>query len=274
MRFRHIGLAALLMTASTLSFASTSTATSWSFKTSSSDTGHIQGSGAHTSLSGTKHGIDLDITAWSSSLFGSNAYCQDSNGDRCIQRSRLTRYGNSGLGVINGDEGDDTPNHSVDNNHFDFDMILLSFSEAINISAIDTGWNYTYGGSGGRTQNTAGASVMAFTGGDSIIGTPFASNETWADITNRGWTNIGSDFKGNGSNGHIPVTSSAGVFSKYWLVGAAHAIERNAGHLTDHIKISGVSFMKEGTSVIDANAPASIAFLLGFGVWLGLRRSK
>nr|WP_136250098.1 exosortase-dependent surface protein XDP1 [Ningiella ruwaisensis] len=284
MKFKHLGIASLLITLSTFSAAS-STVSHWDFTPSGDlDSTHITSDGIVTAnvLTGTKHGVDLQITAWSSSLHGGRTSCMDNPGgpgdvqDKCIQRTQLTSYGNNGLGNINKDEGDDTPNHSVDNNMQDYDMILLSFSEAVNISSINTGWNYSYtnldnSGATSRNRNNAGASAMAYTGSGTLSSNPFSSTDTWASILHDGWSNIGSDFRTNGSNGHIPITNGSSIFSRYWLIGAAHAVERNAGHITDHIKIAGVSFAKRTTGQNNVSAPIGMVALM-FGAALWIRR--
>lgn len=266
-----LGFAAASLMLSSAAMASSSTSQTWKFSGNQKSVGSIQGHGTNTSLHGTLNGISLDITAWSSSLYGGVAHCGNLHDDKCVQRSQLMSW-QSGLGVINGDEGNSSPDHSVDNTHKDYDMILLSFSEEVNIHGIDTGWNYSIEGSHWRS-NQAGASVMAYQGPGNIGTLPFARTETWQDVSQRGWTDIGSDFKGNGSNGHIPVTSGS-VFSKYWLVGAAHAILRDAGHVADAIKISGVQFKTQTTSIVSANAPASLAFIIAIAIWIGVRRKS
>ncbi|MFW8592449.1 exosortase-dependent surface protein XDP1 [Glaciecola sp. 2405UD65-10] len=263
-------------------FAGNSTVSpEWSFLSSSAETGSVSGSGVNTVIHSVKDGISLEISAWSSSLHNNVASCKDSHGqDLCIQRSQLTQY-NGGLGVINGDEGNDTPNHSIDNNNQDYDMVLLSFSEEINISSLYTGWNYQYnhlnsdGTYTSRSYNDAGASVMAFTDTNSAVSLSSSSNNystlSWADLTSVGWTNIGSDFSSNGS-GEIAV-SSGNTYSKYWLVGAAHSIERDAGNLTDHIKLAGISFAQNvnnppPSTQVNAPATALMTFLIaGFALY-------
>ena len=297
MTLKKLGLLIALVSASATSFASSQYASvdpDWDFRPASNDTnekfskpadfGDINPFGTNNQLNGSVDGISLSLTAWSSSLHNGVQDCKDNQGeDRCIQSVTLTRYG-SGLGVINGDERDDTPNHSVDNNNQDYDMVLLSFSEKVNISNIYTGWNYAYKNADSnhesRTQGDAGASVMAYTGNSFTGNLPFSTTDTWQSITTQGWDLLNSDTKSNGnrvrSNGQnldvLPVTS-AGVYSNFWLVGAAHSVLRNAGHITDHIKIAGVDFVKQTTEDVPVSAPGALA-LFGAGIFLMLRRRK
>lgn len=285
MNLKYVGLALALMSFSMTGNAAVSTTkATWDFGVSSSDTGSL----TNNQLSGSKNGIDLTITAWASSLHGGNSYCLDDNGaDRCVQRSDLKRYGNSGLGVVTGDElrtygnrnGDPgSPNHSLDNNDQDYEMILLSFSQAVNISSIDTGWNYSISQNYRWRRNGGEASVLAYTGQSPLASLPFSRTETWKDITQRGWDELDSAASTN-NNGDIPV-SSDGVFSKHWLIGAANAVSREIGHFTSHLKIAGVTFMTNNSSSPNdgnntpVNAPAGIAFLLAFGAWVVARRKS
>jgi MYXO-CTERM domain-containing protein len=48
---------------------------------------------------------------------------------------------------------------------------------------------------------------------------------------------------------------------------------RNAGHITDHIKIAGVDFVKQTTEDVPVSAPGVLA-LFGAGIFLMLRRRK
>ncbi|MFC4701799.1 exosortase-dependent surface protein XDP1 [Glaciecola siphonariae] len=294
MKLKFLGLASILLSASFVTMASQSTAgAKWSFLSSDNDTNnHISGSGAHTSLHGSKDGVSLDITGWSSALHGGQSYCGTAANDRCVLRSKLTRYNKGGLGVINIDETDDEPNHSIDNNANDFDMILLTFSEAVNISAIHTGWNFSYtagaetSGTGDdeRRWNHANASALAYTGN----GTPPAFStypdsstqyRTWSDIAGDGWNSIADNARTvnkSGQIGNIPITNN--LFSRFWLLGAAHVLDQhNMGSSTDHIKISGVTFHKQQSGTPDSstpvNAPASIALLIAAGI-VALRRKK
>jgi hypothetical protein len=244
-----------------------------------------------------QHGVSLNITAWSSSLGGSSS-CFDASGyDQCIQRAELTEYGTSGLGAINDDESDSNYNHAVDNNDFDYDMLLLSFSEQVNLSNLYTGWNYKLYEKRGRiygSQGQAEASAMALTSNSSSFNpsTPFSSTQTWQDTLQDGWEIVDESFDANGTDKvsigggqyyKMPIAST-GVFSKYWLVGAANNVSRafyESGKydISDNIKIAGVDFMKlgdftdGGTGTI--SAPASIGiFALGCAAMVFRRKTK
>lgn len=257
----------------------------------------IQGADLSTYLNASSGDVSMTATAWSSALHGGQQHCVDPGQadmnayDRCIHRAELTRYGTSGLGAINIDEGDDTPNHSVDNNSLDYDMILLSFNKDVNLTDLYTGWNYSYknldndGNYTSRTWGNAGASVMAYTGSN-FSTKQFSSTTTWADTLSQGWSVINEDFKSSGSYQYgskwlqqLPITSTnSPVFSKYWLVGAAHNISRDAGNITDHIKIAGVSFVKKPNTPDGngnpVNAPATFGLFSAFMALAMYRRKK
>lgn len=270
----------------------------------------INGSGNHTSMHLSSHGVNVGITAWSSSWAdwnNGNDPCWDGNMyDQCIQRAELTKYGSNGLGTINQDEAGTrsdytssnlNPNHSIDNNYEDFDMILLSFDEEVNISSVFTGWNYQYDslqvGKDGtttysnRTQNEGRASIMAFENANNNNSInqlePFSQSDTWQSILGKGWTSINEDFGVTNPNAgglaELAVTSnSEAIYSKYWLIGAAHNISRNAGNLTDHIKLAGVNFAKQVTSQTtdstSVHAPATGAFIVAFACMFLYRRQQ
>jgi|GEM_PF-6603322 len=295
MLIKKLGLMVALSSLSLSALASTQyVAPDWDFRSNGTDTINVSVTahdGDTQSVNGNKYeltgqvaGIDLLISAWSSSWYGNYAEnCGTLALDRCVQKSKLKQY-SSGLGVVNGDEGDDTPNHSTDNNNQDYDMVLLSFSESVNISKLYTGWNYSYNGSS-RTRGTAGASVLAWGNEDTSPTMPFSRIETWRDIVDGGWSIVNNDTKSGGnvvsdSNGKLldvlPV-SSGNLYSKFWLVGAAHSVFRDAGltdHLTDHIKIAGIDFVKRSTSTGQVNAPGTLVFFLGCLVFMVARRKS
>ena len=242
-----------------------------------------------------QHGVSLNITAWSSSLSGGVASCSDAAGqDQCIQRAELTEYGESGLGAINGDETGANYNHAVDNNDFDYDMLLLSFSEEVNISNLYTGWNWKIFEDNGNYygwEGQAEASALALTANQSSFNSssPFSSSQTWADTLQDGWEIVDESFDANGtakqsfgggSYYKMPIAST-GIFSKYWLVGAANNVSRafsthNGNHVGDYLKIAGVDFMKLGNSTDSGtiNAPASLGiFALGFAAIIFRRKA-
>lgn len=293
MNKKPLVLASLAFALTVSGSALASTSSYWDFLQSGNDTdNHISGQGRINSLGGSKtvdgQKIGLTITGWSSALWGGQTgddKCGVEKDDKCVVQSKLTRYG-GGLGIVNFDENDDTPNHSIDNNQNDFDMILLTFTEAVSISAIDTGWNYSYSNGGfgtnnnDRNKNHANASALAYTGNG--VPPAFSTFEeknppykTWQTIANEGWSEIASNastVKSGSQKGEIPISNN--VFSKYWLLGAAHAVANDLGnHISDHIKISGVNFHTQGSggntsTPTPVNAPGALLMLVAAGAFL------
>jgi len=305
--YKKLSLIALIACSSGSALASYSL---FGFADNFSETRGVVSQGAtHSFMTGSKDGVDLTISGWSSAVYGGRSECVDDGQtnveayDKCVHRAQLHSYGDLGLGIVNYDELDDEPNHSIDNNGLDFDMVLLSFSYEVNLSDIYTGWNYSYkndehfnfvtetNASGElyevRTSGTAGASAMAYTGSEAKFNSarPFSETQSWQDTLSSGWKVINQDFKANGNsintNGRnynkLAITSTEQkVFSKYWLVGAAHNVARDAGTWTDHIKIAGVSFMKkptttDGSGGTPVNAPGSVGLFLAFAAVFAYR---
>lgn len=226
-------------------------------------------------------GISLTATAWASTgescVPYSQGYGSNPSGDPdpCIKSANLRKYG-GGLGIINQDEqnlgyGDIHRNnhlndlagqHAIDNIQnragygyhgdpdYDHEMVLLTFSESINITEISKGWYH----------NDADFSTLAYTGSN------FSSieDQTWGSLVATG----GWDTVDNGALRQSGVLHSAGVFSKYWLVGAYNSIF--GGHHSDYndaFKFSGLHTIKQPDDTTDnttnVSAPATFG-MLGF----------
>lgn len=121
-----------------------------------------------------------------------------------------------GTSGCSGDYGDGTsPEHSIDNNER-YEMVLLSFSKLVNLTAFMIGWG------GADTDMT----VMAYTGGVA----PSLAGKQWGDLkaVGSGWSAVGN--VANISNAVVEPTpgtlpnnwNSTGlsVYSSYWLLGA------------------------------------------------------
>lgn len=263
---------------------STYVAPDWDFTSGQSEVGSI----SNNEILGEVDDIDITINAWSSSWYDEENYnhngnnyggcVQDNRWDQCIQRATLTHY-STGLGTINDDESGGEPHHAVDNSHQDYDMILLSFSEKVKLDNIYTGWNRRYYDNSSYVSGKAGASVLAYTGSNNIGSTPFSLTDTWASIIgSNSWKEIDSDTKSIGKNGSLDTlpVASGDLYSKFWLVGAAHSVQRDANLYTDFIKIAGIDFVKythPGNPGNPVSAPGALVLLLG-SIALGLGRRK
>ncbi|MCU4674332.1 PEP-CTERM sorting domain-containing protein [Catenovulum sp. 2E275] len=216
------------------------------------------------------NGVDLAATAWADT----NEVTTDVWGKcrfmfftfPCITSSSTTEYieeakidsNNYGLLTYNKDES--ALEHTVDN-FLDYDMILLSFSQAVNISEIVLGW--------------------AFPDGDISLATfndlPTLAGETWQSVANAA-TNTWS-FSGTIGNQTIDVsTETNGIESQYWLVGAYNNVFETLNDCFDHVdavKIAGIT-----TSTSTSNKPtpvpepASIMLLLAGLIGLFARQKR
>ncbi|AZZ92684.1 PEP-CTERM sorting domain-containing protein [Hahella sp. KA22] len=172
------------------------------------------------SLSYSKDGMSLTVTGWS-----------DTKGpaDDKIEGARLGRW--NGLGVCNDDEYRKTrcatPEHSTDNDpgrDGDFDMIMLSFSEAVSLSSFQNGW-YAY---------DSDVSLLAYTGGAPSYN---LNDKDWEGLLSDGWS-----VAGNYSNTMTKETAtSTDLVSKFWLIGAYNPAFGELGELcnelNDHFKL-------------------------------------
>jgi len=277
------GLLLLFCSANALAGATTF---SWEF-------GYSEAAVYNNKINAEKYGIQLEVSAWSSSWHGNNSECQMgwNNGgeiiDKCIQRTNLKKF-HSGLGNVNGDENGSAPEHALDNTDYDYDMVMLEFSEEVNISTIYTGYNEVYSTKYNRhgqkkmkrknRTGQAGVSVMGYADNDRPA--PFSDRETWDDILNQGWSLLDNNAiasrmatLSSGSTYAADVNVS-NLYSKYWLVGAAyHGYEYNSS-LSDHIKLAGIQIEqnKGDDTTVSVNNPATLSLFAIGGLFVLTRR--
>ena len=135
-----------------------------------------------------------------------------------IQSAASTWYSGGGWGIKNADacssncvsdydlnEGID-PEHSVDNNGR-FDMMLLSFTAAVDLDQVKMGW----------TSNDSDITVMAYTGLAPFSAATSLVGLTYTQLLSNGWTAIGNYYNvGTTATNVNPLNKT----SSYWLVGA------------------------------------------------------
>lgn len=135
--------------------------------------------------------------------------------------------------------------HAIDNDGR-YEMVLVSFSEQVNLSGFKIGWKGT----------DSDMTVMAYTG----AGDPVLIGNTWAGIAG-GWTSIA-----NISNVGTASATATGLatFSSYWLIGAFNYLV--AGSVSgidkgnDYVKLQYlVGRVKEQTPGVPE--PGSLALL-------------
>ena len=259
-----IGSAALLL--SSTAFAATQT---WNFVNGSGsgiENNDAHGIGSGTYIDMTVGGIEVVVSAWSSTGEGACAAtdpgCNTYDSDPYIARAQLTKY-SGGLGAINQDESNDNPNHSFDNvlgqsPSADFDMMLLQFDEAVMLEEIDINWR------GSDSDMT----VLSYTGNDAINGVPFnSSTDTWTSLLNDGWSFVDNYSNVSTSNNQIVSASSE---SRYWLVGVYNPIFGDGWtNSNDAVKIAGIT---TSTTPPSTDIPEPAMLLLFTTGLLALRR--
>ncbi|WP_416307587.1 exosortase-dependent surface protein XDP1 [Neptunicella sp. SCSIO 80796] len=199
----------------------------------------------------TEDSITLTVTGWSDTG-GSN--------DDIIASGELAFYGSGELGLINRDEGDQQPDHSIDssnsnsNNWVDYDAVLLEFSQAVNLEQFYVGWAYDNGNS------EADISLLAYTN-HSGNGTADIEGSSWNNIIGQGWESI--DNYANVDDYSYQIVDTT-VTSKYWLIGAYNPIFGSGSGLgseNDGFKLKEVytSTSAPRTEVPEPNALAILA---------------
>jgi hypothetical protein len=287
-------LAAIALLAAGNTFAGTQT---WNFGSSAAQ---LSGSGHGNELvltSGTGGDqVTLTVSAWASTdnLCNAGGQYDTTNtlpdADPCIRDAKLKRW-SSGLGIVNRDEDanndEAAPQHAIDNikngagginitNDFDYEMVLLSFSSEVNLSALNIGWSlcgdnacstdaYSNGG------RDADISVLAHNGSSQDF---FNVQTKWSDITSQGWSLVSnySDLKTNQS-----VGISTSSYSKHWLVGAYNNVF-DMSHWSvnnDAFKFAGLtSFTKDTSTAEPVSAPATLGLFGLITLCLLYRRKK
>ncbi|WP_188151972.1 exosortase-dependent surface protein XDP1 [Teredinibacter waterburyi] len=141
-----------------------------------------------------------------------------------------------GLGV----EVADSPDHAIDNRNGDYDMILLSFDQAVSLESISSGWRGNGNWLNPGTATNSEASLMAFTGDLSDLSS--FEGKQWQDLLSEGWESAGNTRIDNLNQD--TSANSGGLTSRYWLIGAYNANISSTSGFTDgndFFKLNGVS---------------------------------
>lgn len=211
-------------------------------------------------------GVNITVSGWADTAGdGANSDGISSNGDDDIIRKAVDfdKNGN-GWSMENRDEkyanGSNTGfggyHHSADNlkgGSQDYDMFLVEFSEAVNLSAASYSWRY---GSTGQNQ----VSVAA-------LNNKNLDGKTWSDVKNNQTISSGYSQMQSNSGYYTNFTNNtsnvSGTFSRFWLIGALNAVFGGNSGLEgdDGMKLAGVSFTKQGTPPppIDVAEPTTVA---------------
>tara|TARA_R110002153_G_scaffold30015_1_gene91968 strand:+ start:1423 stop:2178 length:756 start_codon:yes stop_codon:yes gene_type:complete len=210
----------------------------------------------YSSFSYSVGGVNMTMTAWS------DTENNLSNNDTELESGSLVRYG-SGWGVVNQDEsGNASPDHSMDNmgSWVDYDMILVSFSEAVTLTGANFSWLYNTS----QTEISVAAISGAVANG--------LGGSTWSDVVNSAG-NMWSDSS-HVSNYYAGINAGQ-TASQYWLVGAYNSIFNTtfSGGSTqnDGIKLSSIDFNVTSSDIPEPQT----ALIMAAGLFaLILRRRK
>jgi hypothetical protein len=166
--------------------------------------------------------------------------------------------------AANGDLGDlasTAPEHAIDNNQR-YDSVLFSFTNAVNLTAMTTGYVST----------DSDFTVWYYAG----LGTPTLTGNTYGAL-GAGWHLLGSY---NGTSSQVQTTTFANSnFSSYWLIGAYNDLVAPNSALdagNDYFKIAGLTGSvctgnQCGGGPSGAPEPGTL-FLMGAGL-IGLVRT-
>ena len=202
-------------------------------------------------------GISLEVSGWSDT----RGQSYTSTPER-VEEAELVYYGSrkygAQLGMINQDEGDDTPNHSIDSYDYngcwgdDIDMVLLSFSEAVSLDGITIGWAREDYGTYDSTKKSD-ITAVAYTG--DVNAGPNIANRSWSDIaSDSAWTFV-ENLMNATQNSYHTVDNDGNILSNFWLVGAYNPVFSNTNYTTnnDGFKLAGIT-----TSVSNTPPPAPV----------------
>ncbi|WP_323814102.1 exosortase-dependent surface protein XDP1 [Cellvibrio sp. NN19] len=198
-------------------------------------------------------GLNLSVTGWSY------------NSNKVVVQDWVGKW--DGLGV----EKVDSPNHAVDNENGDFDMLLLSFDKAVTLKSIDLGW----------ISGDSDMSFMAFNGGGAFDSNSLLGKK-WEMLIGNGWQSAGNYYNVDyGANSG--TINHSNIISQYWLVGAYNNalgsfnnFNQNLSSKTDYFKVKGVGLElpPDSPPVRVPESGSLMLVLLGFAGLLLARRRK
>ncbi|WP_269520171.1 exosortase-dependent surface protein XDP1 [Alteromonas sp. BMJM2] len=218
--------------------------------------------------------IYVGITGWADTGGGSD--------DLKLEQGDIKGWKNShgvwGYGLFNNDfrhnsEHDTFDTHALDNytneGTNDFDMFLVSFSEAVTLTG--AAFSYKNGGDGEREITVAGLhNINAFQEN---------THSTWSSVYSTVKENTLGHFSlGNKSEGvfESDFTDTIAGTAQYWLVGAYNTVfdDNNSTHHGVGLKLSSLDIAIQNTQQnTDVSEPGALA-LMSLGLGLVLYRRK
>lgn len=238
----------------------------WEFNNSSSNNSQLDYStadyyGDGNTINMVIDGISLEVSGWSDTQGRSYTSTPET-----VEQAELVYYGSGNLGMINQDEGDDDPNHSIDSYDYngcwgdDIDMVLLSFSEAVSLDGITIGWareEYTY-----SVHPQSDITAVAYTG--DVNAGPNIANRSWAEIaSDSAWTFVDNLMDAK-HNAYHTVDNSGNILSNFWLVGAYNPIFSNTNYTTnnDGFKLAGITTTSSNPPPAPVPEPSALLIML------------
>jgi PEP-CTERM motif len=200
-----------------------------------------------------RSGVNLSVTGWS---YGTEStvskQCTKYKKGNCMAYKNVTTTSvvdsieQAAIGKWSGlgDEQTNSPNHAIDNENGDYDMLLLSFDELVNLNSIELGWR----------SNDSDVSIMAFNG--SSFASSSLLGKQWQNLLSEGWQSAGDYFN---LDLNAKAVNPLMITSKYWLIGAFNPLLGNANNdkNADYFKLENVVISK----VVKVPEPSAVALL-------------
>ena len=204
----------------------------------------------------------------------------DKIADNVVESASMQQYG-SGYGVINLDEGGGSPEHSADNQksedwaynngyyravETDFDYILVSFDEEVNVTGATFSWLWK------ETQTQVSVAALNST---SMLN---SGVNTWEDIAGSALAKGSFDVL-NCDDTELAMVDFDNVYSQYWIIGAYNTVfgDISGEMYNDGFKLASIGFNKKGGDQpppSEVTEPGTFAMLFMGGALAFWRRKR
>ena len=239
-------------------------------------------SGNFNSFSVLSNGVTVSVSGWSDTANFSNSEGGNplTGDDKITEAVDFDQHPLGGWAMTNLDEQNTNTcgyHHSADNlgsdcGYQDFDMFLIEFSEAVNLSSATYAW---------RLGTTSNNQVTVAALNDTNL-----EGENWLDVANdqtiaSGYSQLEnisstSGYYVNQSTRYLSNfddnsnSNTTDVYSNFWLVGALNSVfgGNEADEGNDGLKISGVSFSTNTSTPPPATSVPEPTSIMMFGLAL------